>query len=161
MNKNVWSGVTMTALGLLFIFVLIPHGVVEPKKIKYAALSPSYYPRFVAIALILLGVAVTLRSLILPINVKQSDDAVHPQAVKRILVMFVILALYAMGIPWLGFVLASTLVLLATFYLAGERRPILILGLSLFLPIALYFFFLKVASVPIPLGVLEPLLSGV
>ncbi|MBX2881461.1 MAG: tripartite tricarboxylate transporter TctB family protein [Granulosicoccus sp.] len=160
MKQNLCSGVAMATIGLLFVFVLIPYGVVEPKKVKYAALSPSYYPRFVAIALVLLGVAVTLRSLILKPPVSQNEDVAHPQAFKRILIMFVILGLFAVSIPWLGFIVSSTLVLLSTFYLAGERRFLLIIGLAVVLPLALYFFFLKVASVPIPLGILSPVLSG-
>lgn len=161
MKQNLWSGVAMATIGLLFVFVLIPYGVVEPKKVKYAALSPSYYPRFVAIALVLLGVAVTVRSVIMKQAVVQSDDVAHPHAFRRILIMFAILAVYAVSIPWLGFIVASTLVLLSTFYLAGERRWLLIIGLAVVLPLALYFFFLKVASVPIPLGILAPILSGV
>jgi len=151
----------MLLLGGVFLLVLIPYGVVEPKKVKYAALSPSYYPRFVAIALILLGLAVSLRSVMRPRADTAEQSAVHPHAFRRTVLMFAILAVYAMAISHLGFIVASCLVLVATLWLAGERRLYLIIPLALLLPVALYFFFLKVANVPIPLGILEPWLAGV
>lgn len=150
----------MLVLGLLFFAVLIPQGVVEPKKIKYAALSPSYYPRFVAIALIILGLAVSVRSMLFRGNNDQGSPA-HPNAAVRTLIVFVILAIYAAVIPTLGFIVASILVLIAMLWLAGERRLTYLLPIAFLLPLILYFFFLKVANVPIPLGVLSPWLEGV
>lgn len=148
------------ALALLLMLVLIPVGVVEPKKIKYAALSPSYYPRFVTYVLLALGIAVTVRSLLFKEVAAHSTD-LRTDALRRYCWVFAILALYALSITWLGFIVTSALALMATFWLAGERRLYLTIPLALLLPVGLYFFFLKVASVPIPLGILEPWLAGV
>ena len=72
---NLWAGLLMAGFGTLVVFVLIPYGVAEPKRINFAALSPSYYPRFVAYALIILGTAVAIRSFLSPDqNTKPSDD---------------------------------------------------------------------------------------
>jgi len=150
----------MMALALLMMFVLIPVGVVEPKKVKYAALSPSYYPRFVTYVLLALGIAISVRSLLLKEAVSSNID-VRPDAGHRYCWVFLILALYASLITWLGFIVTSVLALLATFWLAGERRLYVKIPIAILLPVGLYFFFLKIASVPIPLGILEPWLAGV
>jgi hypothetical protein len=160
MKRDLWAGLIMMALALLLMLVLIPVGVVEPKKVKYAALSPSYYPRFVTYVLLALGIAITARSLLFKEAGVVSDD-LRPDATRRYCWVFVILAVYAASVTWLGFIVTSTLALLATFWLAGERRWYLIIPIALSLPLGLYFFFLKVASVPIPLGILEPWLAGV
>lgn len=151
----------MATLAVLIIFVLIPYAVAEPKKVKYAALSPSYYPRIVAIALLVLGVAISIRTILAPSDQQQASSNRHPNAFFRIAFVFVLLGLYAVSVSWLGFILASSLVLFATFWLAGERRLLLMTSMAILIPFGLYLFFLKVASVPIPLGILQPLLSGI
>lgn len=166
MKRDLWAGLIMLALALLMMFVLIPFGVVEPKKVKYAALSPSYYPRFVSYVLLALGLAISARALLFSGTISDNDTAtnkidIRPDANRRYGLVFVILAAYAATITWLGFIVTSALALLATFWLAGERRLYLSIPIALLLPLALYFFFLKVASVPIPLGILAPWLAGV
>jgi len=154
-------GLAMALIAALVIFVLIPQGVAEPKKVKFAALSPSYYPRIVAIALLLIGAAVSVRALIANTADEAPDVERHPQAMQRFLLIFVIIAICALSIGWLGFIVASSLVLLATMLLAGERRFQVIIPIAILVPVGLYFFFLKVAGIPIPMGVLEPWLVGV
>ena len=56
-NRDVVIGLLLAIVGLIFLVILIPQGIVEPRKVKYAAMSPSFYPRLVAIALVLLGLA--------------------------------------------------------------------------------------------------------
>lgn len=159
-NTNLWAGLLLSAVGLLFILFLIPHGVVEPRKVKYAALSPSYYPRIVAIALCVLGLLVAVRGFLEHREIHEPDVMARPDAKGRIAVVFCILCLYAVSIGTVGFVLMSALVLAALTFLAGERRLWLIAANAVVLPFALYFFFVEVANIPIPAGVLKPLLVG-
>ena len=159
-NKHVWAGLLLGAIGILFILVLIPHGVVEPRKVKYAALSPSYYPRIVAIALFVLGVLVAIRGFIGRREGSGPDAMARPDAKVRIAAVFCVLGLYALLIGSVGFVLMSALVLAALTFLAGERRLWLIAANAVVLPFALYFFFVEIANIPIPAGVLKPLLVG-
>ena len=121
MKRDLLAGLIMIALALLLMLVLIPVGVVEPKKVKYAALSPSYYRQFVTYVLLALGVAIASRSLIFREARVVSDD-LRPDAAQRYCWVFAILAAYAALVTWLGFIVTSTLALLATFWLAGERR---------------------------------------
>ena len=56
MNKHFFSGVFMLSVGLLLLLFLIPLGIDTPKKIRFAALSPKYYPQIVALILSVIGV---------------------------------------------------------------------------------------------------------
>lgn len=159
-NKHVWAGLLLGAIGILFILVLIPHGVVEPRKVKYAALSPSYYPRIVAVALVVLGVLVAIRSYLEGRESAGPDAMARPDANVRIAAVFCVLGVYAVWIETVGFVLMSALVLAVLTFLAGERRLWLIAVNAVVLPFALYFFFVEIANIPIPAGVLKPLLVG-
>ena len=159
-HKNLISGFMMLVFGACVTWVLIPTGVVEPKSVKYAALSPSYYPRIVAIALMLLGGGIMLRALLQPAAAVNDNDR-HQDALKRTLGFLAIMIVLALTLNWLGFVVASTLALCLALVLGGERRLLIIAPLAILFPLALYFFFLKVARIPIPLGILEPWLAGI
>ncbi len=161
LNRNLVSALLMLALGACVIWILIPAGVTEPKKIKYAALSPSYYPRLVAVALMMLGAGVLLRTLTESKHNVQATEDRHPQATQRIFGFFLILLFFALSLKWLGFIVAATIAMFLALLLGGERRLWLTLPLAVLIPLLLYFFFLKVARIPIPLGILEPWLAGV
>lgn len=159
MKRDLYSGLIFITLGIALLTILVPMGIVEPRKVRFAALSPSYYPRLVAGVLLLLGLAVAWRSRREGAATPASNR--HPNARGRIACFIALLGAYALLLPWLGFVAAGSLGLLTAFWIADERRLGLILPLALLVPLLLYFFFLKVALIPIPTGVLTFLLQGV
>lgn len=160
-SKNFWAGIVMLLLGLAVILLLIPIGVDEPRRIKYAALSPSYYPRIIAICLSILGLVITVRSVVAPPIDTAEGSENRPDAFQRIAIVFGILLAMALVLTTLGFIVTTALALGAAVWFAGERNYVLIVSMAIIIPLALYFFFLKVAGIPIPLGVLHPLLAGV
>lgn len=159
-TRDVVAGALILAIGLICVFVLIPFGVDEPRRVRYAALSPSYYPRIVAIILIVIGAAVMVRAVTRP-AAADSEEAAHPNAPRRLLGIAVILVAFAVLLPVLGFILASALALFAAIWLAGEPRWHVNAAISILVPVLLYFFFLKIARIPIPLGMLKPVLEGI
>jgi putative tricarboxylic transport membrane protein len=159
MKRDLYSGLIFIILGIALLTILVPMGIVEPRKVRFAALSPSYYPRIVAGVLLLLGLAVAWRSRRETTAAPASNR--HPNATGRIACFIALLGAYALLLPWLGFVAAGFLGLLAAFWIAGEHRLKLVLPLAVLVPLMLYFFFLKVALIPIPTGLLTFLLQGV
>ena len=160
-SKNFWAGMVMLLLGLAVIALLIPLGVDEPRRVKYAALSPSYYPRIIAICLSILGLVITVRAYLAPPPNDDDGAEERPDAIQRIAVIFGLLLAMALVLTTLGFIVTTTFALGAAIWFAGERNYGLIIAMAVLIPLALYFFFLKVAGIPIPLGVLHPLLAGV
>jgi len=155
-----WAGLCFLGLGVIVIFLLIPLGIDEPRKVKYAALSPSYYPRMIGIAMALIGAIIMFRT------VKNTDGgqtlgAPDTNTKIKIGAVFVILAAVGLLLPWAGFVLTCAVALILLMILGGERNPLIIIGIALTLPILLYLFFGKVANIPIPAGVLEPYLRKI
>ena len=104
-RKDLWAGLIMALLGALVVFVLIPYGVVEPRRVRYAALSPSYYPRLVGYALLLLGAAVFVKSLTYGSESFAPGPNARPDGHWRIVLFAAILVALALSISWLGFVL--------------------------------------------------------
>ena len=162
MNKHFFSGVFMLAVGLLLLLFLIPFGIDTPKKIRFAALSPTYYPHIVALILSVIGVAIIFKNR-QPLTTKGTDDLdeVHPNAKMRIGGFLALLTVYSLSLEFLGFVLSGGLALAASLILAGERRAFIIIAISLLLPISLFLFFYKVAYVPVPNGILAPFIRWI
>ena len=162
MNKHFFSGVFMLAVGLLLLLFLIPFGIATPKKIRFAALSPAYYPQIVAFILSVIGMAIIFKNR-QPLTEKGTDDSdeVHPNAKPRIGGFLALLAVYSISLEFLGFVLSGVLALAASLILAGERRAFIIIAMSLLLPISLFLFFYKVAYVPVPNGILAPFIRWI
>ena len=162
MNKHFFSGVFMLSVGLLLLLFLIPFGIDTPKKIRFAALSPTYYPHIVALILSVIGVAIIFKNR-QPLTTKGTDDLdeIHPNAKMRIGGFLALLAVYSLSLEFLGFVLSGGLALAASLILAGERRAFIIMAISLLLPISLFLFFYKVAYVPVPNGILAPFIRWI
>ena len=165
-NKNLLAGVVFLAFGVLALTVLIPFGVQQPPSVQYRALSPSYWPNIVCGAISVIGLALILTALISGQCDEQvsEDDAPSPSdgtsswlALRPFIALAICLALYFALEP-LGFVLATAIAVAALMVLAGERRILIVLPVSVLVPLVLHLFFTKAASVPIPGGVLEPLL---
>lgn len=151
------AGLLFLAVGLFLVFVMIPVGIVEPTKVPFAVLAPSYYPRLVAIAMVLIGLAVTARA-----ATKSSGDSElsAPDGTGAIKLAGAVIVMFAVAftLPELGFVLGTAIGLAVLLLIAGERSPIVVLLTVVLLPLGLYVFFTKMANIPIPGGVLDPVL---
>ena len=158
MRINFWSGILMVIVSLTLITILIPIGIDAPRKVRFAALAPSYYPYIVSTILFLLGSVIIIRSR--REKAAQPEPNVHPQAIKRLSKFIFLLAVFASSLEWAGFILSSSVALLVALPLAGEKRPLIIIANALIIPILLYLFFYKIAGIPIPLGVTAFLVQG-
>lgn len=164
-NKNLLAGLVFLAFGVLALAVLIPFGIQQPPSVKYQALSPSYWPNIVCVAISVIGLALIVSSLLVRRWGGEPKATIAPLSegnsswlvIRPFIALAICLALY-FALEWLGFVLACAIAVAALMVLAGERKPHIILAVSILVPFGLYVFFTKAASVPIPAGVLEPLL---
>ena len=159
-KKDFWSGLIMVVIGAALLTILIPTGIDEPKKVKFAVMSPSYYPRIVAILMVLVGLAVAIG------GAKRQAEIAVPEVIDfasigKVAAVFAIFLAAAYALPHAGFVLTCTIALVALMTLAGERNLVIVVLVALLLPACLHLFFTKVANVPIPGGILEPYLQRI
>jgi putative tricarboxylic transport membrane protein len=178
-QESITVGLFSLGLGLLLHFWLIPNFISVPGNMARAVLSPAFWPEILAVMAMLVGVFVLVgafkqstdaiqhqetSSLISASEEKETFSAAvtadsssngqqEPQSnLLRLTAFVVAMVLYAKYLDYLGMALASVLMLLASFYLVGERRIGLVLSVSVLLPLVLYAFFLHVAGVSIPQG---------
>lgn len=169
------SGVVIV-FACLALFVLIPAGIEHPGSIDVLALGPAFWPSVICAFLGLMGLVVGVQALRrtraarrgsvsgrVDEDAPDAPDAAEAEAAGfapvRWLAALALLAGYYYGLDSLGMVLTSMLALGLFMSLGGERRPAVVLVLSLGVPLALFLFFRYVANVFIPLGVFERVLG--
>lgn len=160
-NSDFVTSIVFFMLGLLALFVLIPRGVAVPGSVKSYILSPDFWPRLIAIGVILSAVFLFVESFVIkkisPGQTEEEEegsDYDYPEPVASVRSFILLIAMFAFyfALPALGLVAGSVLAMASMMIYFGERRWFLIIGLSAVLPVLLYVFFRHVASVPIPLG---------
>ena len=180
MTRERLTGIGVLVLGLLVFFVLIPRGVDQPGNVEHAALAPDFWPRIIAVVIALMG-------LLLAIKPAREDDGEKgvgeggegngagessgagegsgggeavvrwPQRLPGLAVTLGALFVFYFLIPFLGMVASGAALIFGLMVYAGERRWPRGAAIAVGVPVALYLFFVYVASIPIPLGVFESL----
>ena len=157
-------GAVLTVGALVMLLVIIPISVQVPKSNKVLALSPDFWIHIIVGFTLFLGAYLVLQGLrqakenlsqddIAAIEEKQRHHHSMGRSVLMVLIAVANLFLYYFLIQWLGMVLASSISVVTFVLLSGERRIKIMLPIAVLLPPGLYYFFLKVASIPMPLGI--------
>jgi len=167
-SKDICLGVLLFVGFSLLYFAVIPFAVVVPKSIKVQALSPNFWPRVTTAIIALLGLSVLIGGIIkkkigtsFPLPDKSVPDTVQARSFvsyKRPIMLMVALLVYFLIMDFLGIVMASMIGLLLFATIFGEKRLKVLLPITVLLPVCLYYFFVKVANIPLPIGIWEQFL---
>jgi putative tricarboxylic transport membrane protein len=157
-------GLVLVSLCILLLTVLIPIGVQVPSSNKVLALSPDFWMKIIVYSTLFIG------SIILYKGIKRAraglddeelaeveDELQHRhkfgRAVLGACTAVAGLFIYLFLIDLIGMIAASIIAFLGFVLLSGERRMMIAIPLGVVLPFGLYYFFLKVAGIPMPLGI--------
>ncbi len=140
----VWAAGWLAFAGVLY-FVLIPAGVDEP---SYASQSPRAFPQILAVLIAVSAIALFVLEW----------RGLQPRRTERFTVWFLfapaVSTLYALALKPLGFTLATAAVLAVLFFSLGERRWLIVAGISLVIAFGIYLAFVHLMNVPLPAGIL-------
>lgn len=160
--KNLILGLCLSAFFGLVYFVFIPVAVYVPKNAVAAGLSPATWPRIAASIATVLGIGLAIQGFLQIKQDRFANTAGNPEELQdenkshfKVFVIMVALLIYYWLIDIVGIVLPSILTLIGVAIMCGERRPKTLLLVGVLVPIGLYYFFSKVAHVPMPLGIFE------
>jgi putative tricarboxylic transport membrane protein len=145
------------ATGLGGYFVVVPMAVYVPAQFAGTANSPAFLPNVMFVLLVAFSALYLIQSLIVyrreaPEGRVQASDWALAGGTALICIGYII-AIHAVGMT-----LGSALAVAATIYYFGERRPALIASIAIILPLALWYFFVKIAHILFPtpwLGIME------
>ena len=177
-KKDLFVGVFFSLLSLLFIFVLNKYGIDIPTANYQAgssAVRPDFFPNMIwwSTFFFSLGLAIvsckamrasrkstapgTLEATQAEEGEAKENESKATAFVLRIAAMGTLFLLYYV-VDVLGIVLAGFLFYLLYAGFTGERRPLRALVGAAACTLVLYYFFVKVAAVPMPLGLLSDIL---
>ncbi len=158
--KDLNLGLTLTALFLLVYFIAIPTGIVIPTSHDPGQLSPAAYPTWVTVIGVCSSLALTLKAAFTCLRLKRGGagserKAGHFRKHLHAGLAYTLLFLFYFFLEEVGMV-AGCFVLYAVFAIfCGERNWLRLLLIDCALTAALYLFFVRIASVPVPLGILK------
>ena len=158
-NRDLWLGVFVVALSLLFLFVLIPYGVEAPEDVEVLALDPRFWPNIIMVAMGIVGLSICVGVWLQRRNATSAEPTEPFDKIRAIKTLTALAGLFAyyFFLETAGFIIASSIAILGFMLLAGERRYVRMLLIAVLLPLGLYLFFTKMANVYLPLGWLEGL----
>jgi len=156
-REIVFAGLTLAA-SALFALIVIPRGVTTPASVKHLPLSPAFLPYLLTASIGVFALIHMLEAIFAPHIPAEDEGAqpgMHPRWKGRVLMLCALLALYLFLPDQLGMLPTSILVTVALLAIGGERRPLILLGVGISVPLLVYLFFAHVAQVPLPTGIFE------
>jgi len=173
-QRDIWIGGATIAIAALGYFVVIPFGVDVPNSVKILALSPDFWPRIIMGLLTVSGGIVLVQGFLArneptvtdpeslsaapQEDVPLGDEIVHfntRDQFIRVSLAFIVLFTFYFSAPYAGFVLGCMVLVVVSTRILGVKSWAKSAGLAVILPTLLYYFFTKVAQIPIPLGLFE------
>lgn len=158
--KDVVLGVALLVISIFVLAWLIPVGIDSPGTVSNPALAPAFWPRLIMIAMTGLSVVILLQGVnrVRILRAEGVEAEPHEPNLAGNLKTAIAAAglfVFTWAMTWGGIVVPSMVALACYMALYGERRLAIIIPVSVGVPLALYLFFLKVALVPMPLGIFE------
>lgn len=161
MRKNFYLGLVLAAFFAFTFFILIPLGIEVPNSHDPGQLPPTAYPRWVvgvALAFSVFLAAQSYGELQKNGELAKTLPRVSGEGFLRICAGFVLLFVFAVFLKEIGMLLGAFVLYACFAYLAGERNWLRLLAVDFALCGSLYVFFVRIATVPIPMGPLRGIL---
>lgn len=157
-------GTVLVIISSLLLSVIIPMSVMVPKSNTVLALAPDFWIKIIVWSTLALGVFILVQGWYRARHELSRDEmaeieaeAMHAHDTGRAVLgagtAVIGLFFYYFLIQWVGMIVASILAIIGFVLLCGERRLKIAVPLAVLLPVGLYYFFLKVAGIPMPLGI--------
>jgi len=141
----------------LVIFVVSLYALIASIRMPYygdagALSSPGLTPGLISLFMLVLSAALMLRSRRFRLPFTWTAPSIEA---RRVLTVFGLVFLYVLLMPWIGYAIATFLMLFAfqTIFVARRDLKFLLIwggGLSLFLTAALYYVFGQIFLIPLP-----------
>lgn len=152
------QGLAVFAFFTFVVLALIPVYVPRPAFIPGFAPPPDMWPRTVSIIGAVFGLIMAFGALIgkpAPTEIIDTDGASSKVHALRFLAVLACFAGFLVLVPWIGFLLASAVLIGVAIFLTGERTyGFWAAGITLVGPVLLVSFFHSVLGTQFPVGAL-------
>lgn len=144
---NIFTGLIFLAIG---IFAYVSSlGMVA--KNANDVLGPSFWPKILAVLMIILSVILLGEALFMKSNIPSPID-IHSEGFHRVIKICLVLVMFAVLIYFAGIYIAMLFMMPATMFLHGERKIPIMAGITAGMILFIYLVFGKALHVPLPTG---------
>lgn len=130
-----------------------------PKRTTTDAPGPHFFPYLITVSIIFLTAMLLLQGVR---GLKDSGGLtdLRPEkpsanenfSITRAAAGLLLTGLYFFSLPMFGFFWSTPVFFAALMWVTGERRPLILLGLAIFVPLFLFFLFRDLFQLPLPRG---------
>jgi len=149
-GDRIW-GIVILILGGAYLI----EGIRIPPAAFGDPLGPRIFPTILGISMAACGI-----SLLLKPEPRGAQPILVRSAFIQVLILCALLLLYAISLPWLGYILATFSLVWMAALIMGERSFIKGLVVSAVFSAGIFFLFTRVLTIPLPLGFLKTLGLG-
>ncbi|MEM7442712.1 MAG: tripartite tricarboxylate transporter TctB family protein [Pseudomonadota bacterium] len=149
-NFNTVAGIVCVLFSIL-LYIIIPFEVDDPPTLfgqSASDLDPKLFPRIVSVLFFLIGIWYIVESF--GIREKNDFKLLKKDNVLNIAVSVIVLFFYALTLERLGFVISSFIVTIALTLYYGSRNIIGIIGVTIVVPVGIYYIFTRWLQVYLP-----------
>lgn len=140
---------------LIFGGAYLVEGIRIPPAAFGDPLGPRIFPTILGISMAACGAFLVIRP-----EPRGGQPILVPRSFMQVLILCALLILYALSLPWLGYVLATFLLVWIATLIMGDRSFIRGLVVSAVFSAGVFFLFTRVLTIPLPLGFLKTLGFG-
>ena len=148
--RRLIEGVVLIGLGAL-ILILIPSQI-QTIPGRETETSPSFLPSVLAVLIMIMGAGLIAQGFLS--SKRDTPPDLSKVVVFRVGLSVVLLIVYTVLFPRLGFVVTSGLFVGIYAYLFGSRSILKIAGSMIAVPVAIWLFFELLFRIPLPHGIL-------
>jgi putative tricarboxylic transport membrane protein len=141
------SGIFFALLGIIVVL-----GTLSFSSLPTADVGPAFFPKIVGGLLVLLGLFLTIKSLLNNVDTR-SIKQLFPKGSIKAVITIVIFGVYLFLLKYVGFLISTPLFIISLSLFLKEKRIYLILITSLLVTAFLYFVFQKFLMIPLPGGI--------
>lgn len=153
--RNIVGGVVILAFTLYYGGL----ATLLPKRTTTDAPGPHFFPYLITVSIIALAVMLLIQGVW---GLKDSGGLadLRPEkpsanenfSIARAAAGLLLTGLYFFALPTFGFFWSTPVFFAALMWVTGERRPLILLGLAIFVPLFLFFLFRDLFQLPLPRG---------
>ena len=156
MKKKYWD--LASGVFLLVFSVVLFIGAQNVKTLSVSSVGSGTFPSFIAVLLAIVSVAIIIGG---AKKARGPDEKPAKAAEKTrlwaVLATFGIMALYALLMPKVGFIITTIAYLFAQMYIMAAKehqKPVLFGIISIVTSVSVYYMFVKIFSLMLPAGIL-------
>jgi putative tricarboxylic transport membrane protein len=147
LGNRIW-GIGICGVGIFYLI----EGLSLPPAAIGDPLGPLTFPTILGSSFIACGVYLALRP-----GPRPSQPILVRHSFQQVLILFALLFLYSISISWAGYLFSTFLFVLIAAFLMGEKSWAKGFIFSAVFSAGLFFLFIRVLTIPLPLGILKSL----